>query len=235
MSADPMLRNYDFRRFWLTCAIAGFGEQISNLAIPLTAVLLLHATPSQMGMLIALQMAPFALFALPSGVWLDRRSKFPVVLWTEFLFAFVLAIIPLAYWLGLLSMPLLYAVGFLLGIGFVLGGSAAQVFLTHLVGREHLMDAQSKFAATDSVSRLIGPGIAGLLVQWLTAPFAILINAAGFLLSWWNLGYLRNHDPRPAPSDTHPLRDMVGGIVMIKNPPDIVAAGLGHRAVARAV
>ena len=65
LSADPMLRNYDFRRFWLTCAIAGFGEQISNLAIPLTAVLLLHATPSQMGTLIALQMAPFALFALP--------------------------------------------------------------------------------------------------------------------------------------------------------------------------
>lgn len=214
-----MLRNDDFQRFWLTCAIAGFGEQISNLAIPLTAVLLLHATPSQMGMLIASQMAPFALFALPSGVWLDRRSKFPVVLWTEFLFAFVLAIIPLAYWLGYLTMPLLYAVGFLLGIGFVLGGSAAQVFLTHLVGREHLMNAQRTFAATDSVSRLIGPGIAGLLVQWLTAPFAILINAAGFLLSWWNLRYLRNHDPRPAPSDTHPLRDMVDGIVMIKNHP----------------
>jgi hypothetical protein len=116
-------------------------------------------------------------------------------------------------------MPLLYAVGFVLGIGFVLGGSAAQVFLTHLVGREHLMDAQRTFAATDSVSRLIGPGIAGLLVQWLTAPFAILVNAAGFLLSWWNLRYLRNPDPRPAPSDTHPLRDMVGGIAMIKKHP----------------
>ncbi|WP_230411378.1 MFS transporter [Collimonas humicola] len=217
LSADPMLRHHDFRRFWLTTTIASFGEQISSLAIPLTAVLLLHATPAQMGTLIALQTLPFALFSLPAGVWLDRRSKYPVLLWSEFLFGCVLVMIPISYWLGLLSMHVLYTVGFLMGVGFVVGGSAAQVFLAQLVGREHLLDAQSKFAATDSMARLIGPGIAGMLVQLLTAPVAVLVNALSFLSSWWNLRYLRKRDPYPAPSNRHPFREMVDGIKMVRN------------------
>jgi hypothetical protein len=169
-----------------------------------------------MGLLVALEVAPFALFSLPVGVWLDRRAKFPILLWSEFLFPFVLGSIPIAYWLGVLTIEWMYAAGFLTGIGFVVGGSAAQVFLTHLVGREHLIDAHSKFAATDSAVRLIGPGVGGVLVQILTAPIAILVDAAGFLVSWWNLRRIRTRDPRPAPSDTHPVRDMIEGLKMIR-------------------
>ncbi|WP_442781749.1 MFS transporter [Collimonas fungivorans] len=215
LSADPMLRHHDFRRFWLSTVLASFGEQISSLAIPLTAVLLLQATPAQMGILIALQTLPFALFSLPVGVWLDRRSKYPVLLWSEFLFGVVLAVIPISYWLGLLNMHVLYAVGFLMGIGFVIGGSASQVFLAQLVGREHLLDAQSKFAATDSMARLVGPGIAGMLVQLLTAPVAVLVDALAFMASSWNLRYLRKRDSYPAPSDRHPFREMMDGIKMV--------------------
>jgi MFS family permease len=214
-----MLRNPDFRRYWLSITLSSFGEQIGTLAIPLTAVLVLHATPAQMGTLIALQTLPFALFALPVGVWLDRRSKYPILLWAEFLFPIVLISIPLAYWLGLLSMHWLYAAAFAVGIGYVVGGSASQIFLAHLVGRAHLIDAQSKFATTDSIARLIGPGIAGILVQWLTAPIAILVNAAGFFLSWWYLLGIRIRDARPAPTNTHPLREMLDGIKFVKTHP----------------
>jgi MFS family permease len=214
-----MLRNPDFRRYWLSITLSSFGEQIGTLAIPLTAVLVLHATPAQMGTLIALQTLPFALFALPVGVWLDRRSKYPILLWAEFLFPIVLISIPFAYWLGLLSMHWLYTAAFAVGIGYVVGGSASQIFLAHLVGRAHLIDAQSKFATTDSIARLIGPGIAGILVQWLTAPIAILVNAAGFFLSWWYLLGIRIRDARPAPTNTHPLREMLDGIKFVKTHP----------------
>ncbi|WP_395827073.1 MFS transporter [Collimonas sp.] len=104
-----------------------------------------------------------------------------------------------------------------MGVGFVVGGSAAQVFVAQLVGREHLLDAQSKFAATDSMARLVGPGVAGMLVQALTAPVAVPVNAVSFVSSWWNLCYLKKRDPYPAPSSRHPLREMMDSIRMVRN------------------
>ncbi|CDG85293.1 major Facilitator Superfamily protein [Janthinobacterium agaricidamnosum NBRC 102515 = DSM 9628] len=187
--------------------------------MPLCAVLLLHATPEQMGMLVALQAVPFALFGLPVGVLLDRRSKLPIMLFSESMSGIALASVALAYWCGVLSMPWLYVVGFLIGTGFVVGGSAEQVFLTFLVGREGLIDAQAKFATTDSASRLVGPGIAGLLVQLLSAPVAILVTACGYLVSILNLRRMSVRDPRPPPSNRHPLREIKDGLVFVWNHP----------------
>lgn len=219
----------DFRRLWLSSVLNTFGREISNLAIPLTAILLLHATPSQMGALVALEITPFALFSLPVGVWLDRRAKYPILVWNEFLFPFVLASIPLAWWFGLLSMGWLYVVAFMTGVGYVIGGGAQQVFVTHLVGRDHLIDAHSKLGATDSIARLIGPGIGGMLVHILTAPFAVLVDALGFVISWRNLARIRNRDMRPPPTDSHPLRDMIDGLLLIWRHPVLwpLAWGIG--------
>jgi Na+/melibiose symporter-like transporter len=114
----------------------------------------------------------------------------------------------------------------------VAGGGAEQVYLTFLVGRDGLTDAQTRFAATDSASRLIGPAIAGLLVQLLSGPFAILVNAAGYLLSLWNLSKIGVREPAPAPSKAHPLRDMLDGLRFVWNHPLLrtlaVAAGIWH-------
>jgi MFS family permease len=214
-----MLKNLDFRHFWATVAFNSFSEPISAMAIPLTAALILHATPSQMGILVALQTLPFALFSLPVGVWLDRRAKFPILFCCEFLFPLALCMIPLIYWLGHLTMPLLYCVSFALGIGYVVGGSASQIFLTHLVGREHLMEAQSHFVVTESLARLIGPGIAGLLVQWLTAPVTLLVNGVLFLLSAWNLTFIKRRDSTPKSGDTHPFRELVDGLKFVRHHP----------------
>ena len=214
-SADPMLRHADFRRYWLASTITTFGEQVSGLAIPLTAVGMLKATSAQMGILIALGALPAALFSLPVGVWLDRRSKYPVLLWTKLIFCVLLALIPISYYLHSLTISVLYAEGFLVGICYVVSASASQVFLVQMVGREHLLDVQSKFAGTDSIARLLGPGIAGMLVQMLTAPVAVLVDAIGVIAAWWSLRRVRKRDERPAPSDRHPFREMLDGIKMI--------------------
>ncbi|MBA5690454.1 MFS transporter [Duganella sp. LX47W] len=214
-----MLRNADFRRYWFSSVLNGFGGQVSGLALPLCAVLLLHATPAQMGILVAAQAVPFALFALPAGVILDRNSKFPILLLSESIQAISLASIPAAYWMGALSIHWMYANAFVLGTCSVVGGGAEQIFLTYLTGREGLIDAQSKLTATDSASRVLAPGIAGILIQWLTAPFAVLLNAIGFVVSVFNLRRISVRDPRPAPSDKHPLRDIHDGLKFIWGQP----------------
>lgn len=214
-----MLRNVDFRRYWFSSALNGFGGQVSSLAGPLCAVLLLHATASQMGTLVACQAIPYALFALPAGVWLDRRSKLPIMLGSETIQGLTLLTIPLAYWFGILSVQWMYCTAFIIGTCSVVGGGADQIFLTFLIGRDRLIDAQSKMTATDSATRLLAPGVAGLLIQWLSAPVAVLVNAACFAISVSNLRRVRVRDPRPTPSDKHPLRDVRDGLAFIWSQP----------------
>jgi len=147
------------------------------LALPLTAAVLLHASPTQMGLLTAAELTPFIVLSLPSGVWLDRVRKLPVYLVGEALIAFASASVPLAAWLGQLSMTWLYGVGLLLGAVHTVSGSAAQIVLTQVVGRERLVQAHAKNALANSGAEVIGPGIAGLLIKVLGAPVSLLINA----------------------------------------------------------
>jgi hypothetical protein len=114
----------------------------------------------------------------------------------------------------------------------VIGGGAVQIFLTFMIGREGLIDAQSKFAMTDSASRLVAPGLAGLLIQWLLPPFAVLVNGIGFLLSALILFRIDVRDPKPTPSEKHPLRDVCDGFAFIWQHPLLRAlawsAGVWH-------
>jgi MFS family permease len=221
LGSDQQLANPDFRRFWFSSILTNFGAQITLLALPICAALLLHATPSQMGTLAAIGSLPFLLFGLPTGVLLDRSRRLPVKLCSDAMVALSLASVPLAWWQGWLSIHWLYAVEFVLGTGYVVGGGAEQVFLTFLVGREGLIDAQSKFGATESASRLLGPGLAGLLVQALGAPIAILSNVAGFAASIWNLRRIRAREPQPEPPQSHALRDMLDGLAFVWRHPTL--------------
>ena len=213
------MRNPDFRRFWFSSILAHFGAQITLLALPICAVLMLHASPAQMGTLAAFESLPFLLFGLPSGVLLDRSRRLPVMMCSDLVVAIALASVPLAWWLDSLSIHWLYAVGFVIGAGHVVGGSAEQVFLTFLVGREGLVDAQAKFASTESAARVIGPGMAGGLVQLAGAPLAILCNVAGFVVSLLNLRRIRAREPQPPPTNAHPLRDIQEGLAFVWNQP----------------
>lgn len=185
-----------------------------------------------MGMMGAMAALPFALLALPAGVILDRNRKLPILLASKAIQAVTLASIPLMWWLGLLTVEWLYLVSFISGGCGVVGGGAELVFLTNLIGRDKLTDAQSKFAATDSASRLLAPGLAGMLIQWLTAPYAVLLNACGFLVSIALLRNVSATDPKPPPSDKHPLRDIQDGFRFIWSLPLLRtlawASGLWH-------
>lgn len=180
---SELLRNHVFLRLWGSLTITHFGAQITSLALPLTAALILQASPFEMGVLIALEALPFPLFGLFSGVMVDRWRKLPIIIWADVGRGLVLLVVPVCAWLGWLNMPVLYAAGFLVGVGGVFGWPAYQVFMTERVGRGNLVEANAKMAMSDSAAQLVGPGIAGALVHWLTAPFAILADAIGFFCS----------------------------------------------------
>jgi MFS family permease len=180
---DGLWLSASFRRLWLSLTVTSFGAQITNLALPLTAALLLNATPMQMGILVALETLPFALFSLHAGVLLDRVRKLPVIIAADVGRGIALLAIPVAAWFGLLSMEILFAVGFLCGMQNVVGGAAYQVLLAQMAGRKRLVEANAKVTLGETSAALIGPGIAGGLIHVLTAPFAIALDAMTFFAS----------------------------------------------------
>ena len=199
--ATGLWRNPDFVKLWGSLTITHFGGQVTFLALPLTAALLLNATPFEVGVLTALEALPFALFGLPAGVLVDRLPKLPIIICADVARAVALLAVPACAWFGVLSMPVLYVVGFLVGTGSIIGWPAYQVFMTERVGRSNLVEANAKIGMSDSAAQLVGPGIAGALIQWLTAPFAILLDAVCFFVSALMLRGIP-----PAPSDAPKAR-----------------------------
>src|ERR1700677_2948963 len=115
LEPTDLLRDRTYRRLWTSILISSFGGQVTLLALPLSAAVLLHASPTQMGILTAAEIVPFALFSLPTGVWLDRVRKLPVYIIGEMTISVTVASVPLAWWLGRLSMSWLYIVAFVIG------------------------------------------------------------------------------------------------------------------------
>ena len=180
LPAGDLLRDATYRRLWSSILASSLGAQLTLLAVPLTAAVLLNASPTQMGRLTAIEALPFTLFSLPTGVWLDRVRKLPVYVLGESLLALVVMSVPLAWWLGWLSIPWLYAVAFAIGTINTTAGSAAQIVLTQIVPRERLVEAHAKNALASSAAEVAGPGAAGALIKLLGAPIALLVD--GILL-----------------------------------------------------
>ncbi|HEX4234867.1 MAG TPA: MFS transporter [Caldimonas sp.] len=177
LPAHDLLRDRAYRRLWTSILISSFGGQVTMLALPLTAAILLHATPTQMGLLSAVEILPFVLLSLPAGVWLDRVRKLPVYIAGELTIALVVLSVPVAWWLGWLSIRWLYACGFVLGSVYTVAGSAAQIVLTQVVPRERLVEAHAKNALASSGAEVAGPGLAGALIKVVGAPLALLVDA----------------------------------------------------------
>jgi len=177
LPAHDLLRDRAYRLLWTSIVISSFGGQVTMLALPLTAAVLLRATPTQMGMLSAVEILPFVLFSLPVGVWLDRVRKLPVYIAGELTIALVALSVPVAWWIGWLSIAWLYACGFVLGTVYTVAGSAAQIVLTQVVARERLVEAHAKNALASSGAEVAGPGLAGALIKLVGAPLALLVDA----------------------------------------------------------
>jgi MFS family permease len=183
LAPTDLLRDPTYRRLWTSILISSFGGQVTLLALPLTAAVLLHASPTQMGNLTAMETLPFILLSLPTGVWLDRIRKLPVYVVGELTVACAVATVPLAWWLGWLSIAWLYMVGFLIGAVNTTAGSAAQIVLTQIVPRERLVEAHAKNSLATSTAEVSGPGAAGALIKLTGAPIALLANAVLLLTS----------------------------------------------------
>src|ERR1700734_4370726 len=154
LAPTDLLRDATYRRLWTSILISSFGGQVTLLGLPLTAAVLMHAAPTQMGLLTAMELVPFALFSLPTGVWLDRVRKLPVYVVGEISIAVAVATVPIAWWLNALSIAWLYVVGFVIGAVNTTAGSAAQVVLTQIVPREPLVEAHAKNALAQSTAEV---------------------------------------------------------------------------------
>lgn len=180
-------RSPDFIKLWLGETISLFGSQITVIALPFTAVLALQATPAQMGFLGAAEFAPLLLVSLFAGVWVDRLPRRKVMIAADLGQGLLLGIVPLAALLGFLSMELLYLLAFLTGTLAVFFAIAYQSYLPALIAKEDLADGNSKLEASQAVAEISGPALAGILVQILSAPLAVALDAFSFVASAFSL------------------------------------------------
>ena len=199
LNRSSLWRHSDFLKLWTGETISLFGSQITTLALPLTAVLLLDVTPEEMGLLTALGFAPFLVVTLFAGVWLDRRRKRRVMIGANFGRAALLLLVPLLAAAGELRFGHLAVIGLLMGALNILFELAYQSYLPALLDRDQLQDGNSKLFATASVAEIGGPGVAGALIELLSAPFALVVDAATFLFAGVSAVLIRQHEPDPAP------------------------------------
>src|SRR5713226_2706985 len=213
--------NRDFVKFWIGQTVSRFGSGITGIALPLTGVLLLAATPSQMGILSALDGAAVLAIGLFVGVWVDRVRRRPLLIATDLGRAFILGTVPLAALFGVLHIEQLYAVAALTGMFTVIFNVANQSFLPSLISQTALVEGNSKLGVSDSLAEIGGPAVAGPLVQLISAPFAILFDALSFLFSACCLGLIHTPEPPPAALEQRKSirHDLVEGLHMVLSNP----------------
>ena len=184
-------------------SISTLGSAVTQIALPTVAVLLLHASPLQLGILMALQRIPFPILALFVGVWVDRLPRRRVMIISDIGRAAVLATIPISAATGFLGLPLLYVVALTSGVLQIFFDLSYLSYVPELVGRSELHDANSAIQASSSVGYLAGPGLGGLLIQLVGAARAIGIDAASFVVSFLTLLWM-GRDPAPPPRPQSP-------------------------------
>jgi len=217
---SPLFQVPGYRRMWVSIFFSNLGGQITMLALPLTAVFLLDATPTQMGLLTAMEIAPFVLFSLPGGVVLDRMQKLPIYIAGEIFMGLALLSIPLAWALDMLNMPLMYGVSFALGTVYTIAGSASQIVLTQLVGRDKLVQAYSQNAIAGSMAEVLGPGMAGLLIRVFSAPLALVMDALLLIGSVLMLRGIHIHEevaPRASWKDRSFKAELLKGLAFVRS------------------
>lgn len=181
--SSPLWRHADFNRLWAAQILSAFGSRITRTAIPIIAVSVLVVTPWEAAVLSALSYAPYVLAGLFGGGFVERANKTRLMVAMDLVrFALVIAV-PLAWFLGWLNFPLLCLLAASVGLASALFQNADVSILPRLVGKDHLVEANSRLQATESIAELTGPGAAGILVDLLTAPFAMVADALTFIWS----------------------------------------------------
>lgn len=218
-----------FLPLWAGQSISLLGSRVTILALPLTAVYALHATALEMGILTAAAPLAYLLVGLPAGAWVDRLPRRPVMIVADLGRAILLASIPIASILDLLSMGQLYLVALLVGVLTVFFDVAYQSLLPSVVRTDQLLEANSKLQVSDSVTQVAGPGVGGGLVQLLGAPVAVAADAVSFVLSALSLMLVRAREPAPSGRKSADLgREIQVGLATVLRTPSLRAlAGAG--------
>lgn len=203
--ADRMLggrlwRDADFVKLWLGQFVSETGSQVSVLALPTVAILILHATPFQVGLLSALEFLAFPTLGLIAGVYADRFRRIRIMALCDVLRTLIYGSVPLAWAFGALHMEQLYVVALLAGVCTVFFDVSYQSYLPALVERKDLIEGNSKLEVTRSIAQLAGPALAGFLIQVVGAAVAVLVDAASYVVSVISLIAIRKPEPDPAAS-----------------------------------
>jgi MFS family permease len=200
--------NADFLKLWTGQSISELGSEVSRLAIPIVAAIALHASPIVFSLLGVLGFLPFIIFALPAGAWVDRMRRKRILIAGDAARAILLATIPAAYALGVLTIWQLLVVQFVVGIFTVFFDVAYQSYVPQLVHRDHLIEGNSKLQLTVSVAQVAGPSMAGGLIAAITAPYAIVADAISFVVSTAFLLRIRTAENLPQRADGVPTPRM---------------------------
>ncbi len=220
MSAS-IWRDRNFLLFWLAQTVSDLGSAVTELALPLAALLVLHVSAFEVGLLRAAEVIPYVLLALAAGVLVDRSYPAKLLIGSDLGRALILGTVPVAFFLGHLTMVQLYLVAFTAGSLTVLFGVAQQAAIHRLVERKRLIDGNSKIGMSGEAAQVAGPGLGGVLISAISAPAAVLLDAVSFLFSAALLSRIRWHRrEQPTPASREPfLRQVREGLTFILRRP----------------
>lgn len=208
-----------FRRIWAALTVALFGSQITTLALPLIAAQVLGATPMQMGLLVAAGELPFLLCSLPCGVLVDRVRRWPLLIAADLMRALILMVVPIAALLDVLRLELVYIVAFLVGLGNVFFDVAHYAYVPAIVPRQDLVAANGKIQVSYSAAESAGPGLAGVVIQLVTAPIAMIVTTSTFLISAALLRTARTEEPPSRPVEQGMFASIKAGLRAVLDHP----------------
>ncbi|MFD7631694.1 MFS transporter [Streptomyces sp. NPDC059851] len=207
-------RNGDFMKFWFGETVSLLGTQVTNLALPLTAISAFGATDEQVGLLRFLQLVPYLGLALLIGVWTDRVRRRPVMIGANAVRLVLIGSVPLLYWWDLLDLTVLLVIACAVGVASVVFDVSWMSYVPTVVRTpEHYVEASAKMGTSSSAADVAGPGLAGVLVSALTAPVALVVDACSYAASVLSLLLIRTREPRPEPAaERHLLRELRDGL-----------------------
>ncbi|MFI9363192.1 MFS transporter [Kitasatospora sp. NPDC053057] len=218
---QSLWHNHDFLRFWAGETVSLLGTQVTNLALPLTAIGAFGATDEQVGLLRFLQLVPYLGLALVIGVWADRHRRRPVMLGANLVRLVLLALVPLLYWWHALDLPVLMVIACTVGIASVVFDVSWMSYVPVLVrSPEHYVEASARMSTSSSAADVAGPGLGGVLVSAVSAPVAVLVDACSYLVSVLSLLSIRTTEPAPEPAaERHLWRELKDGMGWVTRNP----------------
>jgi MFS family permease len=228
--SSPLWRNGAFVRVWSAATISIFGSLITRMALPFVAILALGAGPFEIAVLRSLDVLAALVFGLAAGAWVDRLRRRPVLVWADVGRALLLGSVPAAFALGVLTLAQLFAVTLLTAVLTTFFDAADNAYLPSIVRKDELVDANSALTASGSAAEFTAFGLSGFLIQVLTAPMAILFDAASFVASALLLGSIRAVEvaPPPVADRRRIVAEIRDGLTLVRRDPVLRALALSE-------